>query len=428
MRKAGVLLATLAVVVTAGAHAEPSAPFRTEIDPYRTQAPTPVRTAVSGELRVLYVLATWGPASFTHAEAEQVAAQTDEFFRASSSGRLAMPSSVAGPVRLPRAAFDSCDATALRNVAPASMFAGYDRVVFVTPLVASCHFAGEANPTEVLLNGALYMPLAAHELGHTLGLGHASRWDCTGSSCTVDEYGSSFSVMGGGGGDLNAYEKAKLEWLTGVVRPQGSATHEIGPVEGSTALPQALVVTTARSEFWVESRREVTPSFRGASRQPPGVAVVAGPFAGALEPLYPRDNLLLPNVADGASDTYAAGESFVQPGVFRVSVERHAPESASLDFRWLDRTRPGPPRTRVLVLRRGRLTLLWDPAPERGSGVATYTVLVDGRVVRTLDGEIPFLNSRIMLSLRRGLRRVGVVATDRAGNRGATSSVQVRVR
>ena len=171
--------------------------------------------AATGQLRTLYVQATWGPVPFMQADLERVARETDAYFQASSSGRLSMPGSVAAPIQMRRAVFDSCDATVLRSEAPAAMFEGFDRVLFVTPHVASCPFGGEANPTEVLLNGALYRNLAAHELGHTLPLGHASRWACSGNSCSVEEYGSPFSVMGGGGGDLNAFEKSRLGWLTG---------------------------------------------------------------------------------------------------------------------------------------------------------------------------------------------------------------------
>lgn len=387
----------------------------------------PSASALSGELRVAYVLATWGPEPFTQADFERVAAETDAYFRASSSGRLTMPGTFGGSVQLPRAVFDSCDATVIRNAAPSAPFAGSDRAVIVMPRVASCNFGGEANPTEVLLNGLLYMALAAHELGHTLGLAHASRWDCVGASCQVNEYGNEFSVMGHGNGDLNAFEKSKLQWLTGLVRPTGNATYEVGPVDGPTALPQALVVTTAASEFWFESRAGSTPSFVGDSEQPPGVAVIAGPANGAIRSPYPRDNLLLPNPRGGGRFAYATGESFVRRGVFRVTVEQHAPESSTLGFEWLDRVAPARPSIDVRV-RRGRARVTWDPAAEQGSGLLSYTLLVDGRAVRTLDGQIPYLNASATLRLSRGVHRVGVRATDRAGNRGRATTVRVRVR
>lgn len=385
--------------------------------------------AVTGQLRTLYVQATWGPAPFTNADLERVAAETDAFFRASSSGRFAMPGAVGGTIQLRRAVFDTCDATALRSEAPAAMFDGYDRVLFVTPFVASCPFQGEANPTEVLLNGQLYRNLAAHELGHTLPLGHASRWVCSGGRCTIEEYGGSFSVMGGGSGDLNAFEKARLGWLTGIVRPQGNGTHEIGPVEGPTVRPQALVVTTAASEFWFESRGVPTPSFLGTSMQPQGVAVIAGPAIGGDAPSpFPRDNLLLANAAGGARYAYAAGESFVRPGSFRVTIERHTQEAAALRFQWLDRVPPGRPRVRARSLRPGRAFLQWERPRERGSGIQSYTLLVDGRARRMVGRDVLYISGGIRFRLPRGPHRLGVLATDRAGNRGRPSWVRVRVK
>jgi len=386
----------------------------------------PSASAVSGELRVLYVVATWGPTPFAQVEVERVAAETEALLAASSGGRFAMTSGVVGRLRLPRAVFDSCDATVLRNAAPPATFAGYDRIAFVTPLVATCGFAGEANPTEVLLNGRLFTALAAHELGHTLGLGHASRWDCVGRRCQIDEYGNAFSIMGSGSGDLNAYEKSTLDWLTGALRPDGRVTYEIGPVDASTTLPQALVVTTAASEFWFESRSRTTSSYFGGPDQPAGVAVVAGPAPEGEPSPYPRANLLLANPSGGGRFAFGAGESFVQPGVFRMVVERHAPESAALRLEWLDRVAPTRPRVSARA-GRGRVRLTWDSAVERGSGVDTYTVLVDGQVRRTLRQQFPFSGWRTTLAAATGRHRVVVYATDRAGNRGRAAFAQVRV-
>jgi hypothetical protein len=390
----------------------------------------PSAGAVTGELRVLYVLATWGPPTFTAPEVEVVAAETDAFFQASSSGRLSMPGSVAGPIRLPRASFERCDATILRLSAPASLVAGYDRVAFVTPVVPSCRFAGKAEPTEVLLNGQLSVPLAVHELGHTIGLGHAHSWHCIALGCTVDEYGNPFSAMGDGGGDFNAYEKATLDWLTAILEPEESGTYEIGPIEGGTTLPQAFVVTTAATEYWFESRGRQTPSFDGELEQPPGVPVMVGPSegAGGERSPYPRGNILLPGPAGRARAAHTTGEAFHVPEVFRVVVERHAPEGATLRFEWLDGIAPAPPRVSARVARGRRVDISWSLARERGSGVETYTILVDGRALRTIDGEGLFLTPGSTVRLTRGVHRVGVFATDRAGNRGTPSFVRVRVR
>ena len=386
----------------------------------------PSAAAVTGEMRTLYVLATWGPVPFSNDDLLRVGTETDAFYRASSGGRFSMPPSVAGPVQLPRQVFSNCDATSLRVAMPASMFRPYERITFVTPLVDGCPFFGEANPTEVLLNGRLFRALAAHELGHTLSLGHASRWTCN-RQCTIDEYGNAFSVMGGGDGDLNAWEKSALGWLDAIARPRRNGTHELGPVEGPTMLPQALVVTTAASEFWFESRGLATPSFTGDAVQPAGIAVLAGPAAGGELSAYARANLLLPNPAGGGRYAYGPGEAFVRPGIFRVTVERHALASAALRFEWLDRVGPGRPRLRVRTTR-GRVRLSWDAARERGSGIDSYTVVIDGRGVRRFRSDIELTTWTAAFRVARGFHRVGVYATDRAGNRGRLVSTRIRIR
>jgi hypothetical protein len=116
----------------------------------------------------------------------------------------------------------------------------------------------------------------------------------------------------------------------------------------------------------------------------------------------------------------------VRPGVFRVTVERHASQNAALRFEWLDRLAPGRPRLRVRAAGRGRILSTWRPALERGSGVEAYTVVVDGRAVQRVS-EIPLVNWEATLRLSRGLHRVGVFATDRAGNPGRTAYARIRV-
>jgi hypothetical protein len=301
-------------------------------------------------------------------------------------------------------------------------------VLFVTPAVEACTFHGLADRNDALLNGRLTMPLAVHELGHTLGLRHAHGWHCIALGCTIAEYGNVFSVMGDGTGDFNAYEKQELGWLSAIVQPDGNATHEIGPVDGPTTLPQALVVPTAMTEYWFEARARTTTSFDGDSVQPPGIAVVVGPVENSYASPFPSSNILLRNPSGGSRYAYVAGETFVQQDLFSVTVERHGPERAALRFQWLDRTAPGLTPLSVRAVGRGRALLTWSRARERGSGVKSYTVLADGRAVRVIDAATPYVNLSATLRLTRGRHRVGVFATDRAGNRGPTTSALARIR
>ena len=142
----------------------------------------------------------------------------------------------------------------------------------------------------------------------------------------------------------------------------------------------------------------------------------------------PRHNLLLGNRAEHNRFAYVAGESFVQPGVFRVTVERHGAPAAALRFEWLDRVRPTRPGLRVRVLRGRRVRLTWDPSTDRGSGMKSYAVVVDGNVVlRSLRAD-PLLVPEARLRLSRGTHRIAVFAFDRAGNRGPSATRRIRIR
>ena len=231
-----------------------------------------------------------------------------------------------------------------------------------------------------------------------------------------------------GRGDFNAVEKDQLGWLIGPTRATATGPYEIGPIEGRTTLSQALVVRTATSEFWFESRGRPTPSFEGEATHPPGVAVIAGPLEGSPASPYPRGNVLLRNPSGASRFSFTTNETFTQRDTFRVTVRDHAPERATLEFEWLDRTAPVAPTLRAQALGGRRVTLSWNRPRERESGIATYTVLADDRVVRVVPPDVAEFQRGAVLRLTRGLHRVAVFATDRAGNRGPTTTVRVRVR
>jgi hypothetical protein len=96
--------------------------------------------------------------------------------------------------------------------------------------VGSCDFSGAAfsgtpmQPERDIfyndLSGCTTLP---HELGHNLGLKHASFIDCAGapfaddpiSGCTSQEYGDTYDFMGQGCGETSGIGRAYLGWLGG---------------------------------------------------------------------------------------------------------------------------------------------------------------------------------------------------------------------
>jgi hypothetical protein len=76
-------------------------------------------------------------------------------------------------------------------------------------------------------------------------------------------------------------------------------------------------------------------------------------------------------------------------------------------FRWLDRTRPTKPGLHAL----DATVLWWTRSKDIGSGVATYRVTLDGKLLATTTAP------SVTLPQLHGAHRLAVVAVDRAGNR-----------
>jgi M6 family metalloprotease-like protein len=174
-------------------------------------------------------------------------------------------------------------------------FGQYNRVLFITPANGACSWAGVANvgcrvqssPGDGSFNASSAwqrsgsmgnrgsaVQLTSHELGHNLGLSHASSRDfgtealgVLGTQGTLSEYGDPHSTMGSWNYGFYASSHAanQLGWLAAGSQYQvveRAGTYVIQNYEARPAGMKALKIrrgTGNEAWLWVEARRNVAP-------------------------------------------------------------------------------------------------------------------------------------------------------------------------
>ena len=215
-----------------------------------------------GALRILVVPLTWGPPVPSEQDLRVALDDADAFYAKASFGRASIDGTITPVVTgfvVPPTCFAGANEDAglgavARSAREAAARLGYDlarydRFVYVFP-DRVCGSGGLGSGRDVLLGGDIGG--LVHELGHTFRLPHASSAAC--ATCAIHEYGDPESVMGVGGSDFNAWEKAQLGWVDSVRLVTRSGTYPVDPVDRASARAQALLVRTAAGTLWIEHR------------------------------------------------------------------------------------------------------------------------------------------------------------------------------
>jgi hypothetical protein len=216
--------------------------------------------AVSGDFRTIVLLANFKDkplscsaasmkdAIFTDPNGRSISA----LIRDTSQGRASLSGQVLGAYDLPVSSADPCDLGAWMTALDAKALAQgvdpntFDRKVYVTPWSSTCTAGGTADawaavPWAWVMNCDRTDGIA-HELGHTLRLGHAAT--------PQGEYGDTSDIMGMGGSGLrgfNAPHYEDLGWRSSAMikTVTASGRYDIAPLiiaESDAVAPQILKI------------------------------------------------------------------------------------------------------------------------------------------------------------------------------------------
>jgi hypothetical protein len=192
----------------------------------------------------------------------------------------------------------------------------YEHVVHYFPKTSSCQFSGVGQlPGKYNWINASGSQTISHELGHNFGVHHASSYRCVsdnvpvpiGGTCTANEYGDPFDVMGSGYRHLSGYQKEKLGFLepANVQTVTATGSFDLAPLEQKAAGLQVLrfPIPGTSDVYYVEYRQPFGfDSFRTTDPVANGVLIrrITVPTRGVLQ------TKLIDNVPSTTSFTDAA--------------------------------------------------------------------------------------------------------------------------
>ena len=278
----------------------------------------------------------------------------------------------------------------------------YNHFVYVFPYTSACGWAGLAYMPgqESWINGYPDLRVMGHELGHNLGVDHASTLTCRQSgavvtlSATCDplvEYGDPFTIMGQGSTvHFNGYHKGQLGWLAPANERTAttSGTYTVAPLSSPSSGVQSLRIRRSSGEWiYCDLRAAVGGPFEQFSASDPatqGVLLRLAPDYTTIE----RSKLLdaTPGTATFGDAALLPGQTFTDP-VSGISITAGAVTGAGATLQVTvpgggggggpDTTPPGTPTGLTATLAGAGVQLAWNAAPP-AEGVVAYRLLRDG--------------------------------------------------
>lgn len=320
--------------------------------------------------------------------------------------------------------------------------ASFDHVVFAWPYASSCGWAGMGympGPTS-WNNGSFNLRVLAHELSHNFGTNHASSLQCTqgativslSATCSYNEYGDPFSVMGAGNTYHNDGEQVgELGWLKAgeLVTVVPGGTYAVTPLlTGSAGSPKVLrIVRQSGTSFFVDIRVTFGPNFDKFTAGSPSVTgVMIRLSSDAGVPIWSPTNTMLVDTTPGTSSyldaPLAVGQTLTDP-VSHISITTLAVDASGASIRVTESVAPSAPAgLSGAPFGPHAVDLSWSAATDNVA-VTGYRLQRDGVDLATLGPSARTYHDA-GLATETGYHYT-VLAFDGSGNDGPAASVNV---
>jgi hypothetical protein len=389
---------------------------------------------------------------FTDPDSTNAYYQEDSYGDISLVGKNRADGDVYGWYTIPAPIADAnygCDPDAIASNADIAAAAdgfdatGYDHVNYAFPWQSMCGWAGlgEMPGTRSWINGYVdQVDVVAHELGHNMGLHHASSLSCTdggtpvaiGPNCTSSEYGDPFDVMGGSSRRNNAWHLAQIGFMPAsnvqVVNGDGTYTLSATSARGGTRLlrvPRPPGASPPYYDLELRATNGVFDDFLSNDPVVQGVTIHTDPETSVLA----RSELIdtTPGSFWGFADApLAVGRTF-SDGTVSITLQSIAGDQATLQVTTgtapQDVTPPTVPGPVTAVASSDGVELSW-PAASDDIGVAGYRIYRGSTQVATTTSALTWTDAVVTPGNTYTYR---VAAFDAAGHASTSASVSVTV-